>query len=170
MTIKIKNSGSYVSNFNGIPIINKKYSLDVDSDRNKDKQVLGMVYNNGNIEGIQDTLQNYMRKISYNNRSIFDLLRQEHNEVNKIPNIAVKITKAPIMRKKNNNATLIDKQKTRKNNKGISSKLFDFTNLNTISDQSPIQNINPINVPAQKKHTYKKRRKLSTRRKRRTRR
>jgi hypothetical protein len=167
MTIKIKNSGSYVSKLNGAPLINKKYMVDVDSDRKKNKQVIGMLYDNGNIEGVQDTLQNYMKKMSSNNQSIFDLMKNEHSEVNKIPNIAMKITDMP---KKTNNGFFFNKQKTRKNNNGISSKLFEFTNLNSITDIKPInpvQYIKPIYrlaiKPKRKNNSRKKRRRRQTR-------
>ena len=75
MTIKIKDSGSYISKVNGKPIINNQYALDIDSDRNKSNQVIGMVKNDDIVNTMHDSLQNYMNKTSSKNLSIFDLLK-----------------------------------------------------------------------------------------------
>lgn len=130
MTIKIKNSGVYMSSLNGEPVINNQYAIDIDSERNKSKQVIGMVNNNGIIERTQDTLQNYMQKMSSKNQSIFDILKQEHSHLDKVNNVvdlsnpnSNSIASSNVLKK-------IKQQKTRKRgNKynGISSKLFDFT-------------------------------------------
>ena len=95
MTVKIKNSGLYISKVNGKQLVNNQYALDIDSDRKKNKQVIGMFNNNGVINRMHDSLQNYMNKTSSKNQSIFDLLKREHSEVNKIPNIAIKILNNP---------------------------------------------------------------------------
>ena len=63
MTIKIKDSGSYISKVNGKPIINNQYALDIDSDRNKSNQVIGMVKNDDVVNTMHDSLQNYMNKM-----------------------------------------------------------------------------------------------------------
>jgi hypothetical protein len=161
MTVKIKNSGLYISKVNGKSLINNQYTLDIDSDRKKSNQVIGMFNNNGYIERMHDSLQNYMNKTSSKNQSIFDLLKREHSEVNKIPNIAIKILNNPpiqpivsspkkmVINKKN------IKQKTKKRetiHNGISSKLFDFTS--PVLDHEPVKGNNV--------HSRKKKRKRIT--------
>jgi hypothetical protein len=42
MNIKIKNSGSMLSMLNGKPIVHKDYIVDVDSNREKGKKIMGM--------------------------------------------------------------------------------------------------------------------------------
>ena len=148
MTVKIKNSGLYISKVNGKQLVNNQYALDIDSDRKKNKQVIGMFNNNGVINRMHDSLQNYMNKTSSKNQSIFDLLKREHSEVNKIPNIAIKILNNPPIQPIVSTPTsslkkMIMKQKTRKlanSNNGISSKLFDFTNIEQAPNPYPYPN------------------------------
>ena len=149
MVVKIKNSGLYISKLNGKQLVNNQYALDIDSSRQKKKQVLGMFKNNGVVETMHDSFQNYMNKTSSKNQSIFDLLKNERNEISKLPNIVMKIadtsTIMPITPTPSPTSSLkkmIMKQKTRKlanSNNGISSKLFDFTNI----EQAPNPNPNP---------------------------
>ena len=179
MTVKIKKSGSYISKVNGIPLINNQYALDINSDRKNNNQVISMVNNNGIIERKHDSFQNYMNKMSSKNQSIFDLLKSERNEINKIPNISnisnisnivMKVVDSPskpsmlsIPTKISNTINNI-KQKTKKrvtSHNGISSKLFDFTNIAPNPD--PLPNSLP-NIGHN--HSRKKRRKRSTRKNR----
>ena len=152
MVVKIKNSGLYISKLNGKQLVNNQYALDIDSSRQKKKQVLGMFKNNGVVETMHDSFQNYMNKTSSKNQSIFDLLKNERNEISKLPNIVMKIADtSPIMpitpmpitpTPTSSLKKMIMKQKTRKlanSNNGISSKLFDFTNI----EQAPNPNPNP---------------------------
>ena len=164
MTIKIKDSGSYISKVNGKPIINNQYALDIDSDRNKSNQVIGMVKNDDVVNTMHDSLQNYMNKTSSKNLSIFDLLKRERNELSKLPNIVMNIVDSP---PKPSPMKMIMKQKTRKlanNHNGISSKLFDFTNI----EHAPNPNPNPNPNPKLKNiyQTRKRQRKRATRKNR----
>ena len=166
MTIKIKDSGSYISKVNGKPIINNQYALDIDSDRNKSNQVIGMVKNDDVVNTMHDSLQNYMNKTSSKNLSIFDLLKRERNELSKLPNIVMNIVDSP---PKPSPMKMIMKQKTRKlanNHNGISSKLFDFTNIEHAPNLNPNPNPNP--KPKQKNiyQTRKRQRKRATRKNR----
>jgi len=158
MTVKIKKSGHYLSKVNGQPIINNEYAVDIDSERKKNKQVLGMFKNNGIVNTMHDSLQSYMNKMSSKNQSIFDLLKNERDELSKIPNSVMKISDSPpksimpksIMPKSimpimpimpinvmTNAKKMIMKNKTRKLDNGISSKLFDFTNIEQAPDPNP---------------------------------
>jgi len=158
MKVKIKKSGHYLSKVNGQPIINNEYAVDIDSERKKNKQVLGMFKNNGIVNTMHDSLQSYMNKMSSKNQSIFDLLKNERDELSKIPNSVMKISDSPpksimpksIMPKSimpimpimpinvmTNAKKMIMKNKTRKLDNGISSKLFDFTNIEQAPDPNP---------------------------------
>ena len=151
MVVKIKNSGVYLSKVNGKPIINNQYAVDIDSSRQKKKQVLGMFKTNGIVETMHDSLQSYMNKMSSKNQSIFDLLKNERNELSKMPNIVMKISDSPPksgmpinvmpINVMPNAKKMVMKQKTRKLNNGISSKLFDFTNIEQAPDPYPNPNL-----------------------------
>lgn len=162
MTIKIKDSGSYISKVNGKPIINNQYALDIDSDRNKSNQVIGMVKTDDVVNTMHDSLQNYMNKTSSKNLSIFDLLKRERNELSKFPNIVMNIVDSP---PKPSPMKMIMKQKTRKlanNHNGISSKLFDFTNIEHAANPNP----NPKPKLKNIYQTRKRQRKRATRKNR----
>ena len=177
MAVKIKNSGVYLSKVNGQPIVNNQYAVDIDSERKKNKQVLGMFKNNGIVNTMNDSLQSYMNKTSSKNQSIFDLLKNERNELSKLPNSVMKISDGlpkSIMHKSimpimptmymptnANVKKMVMKQKTRKLINGISSKLFDFTNIeqapnpnpNPKSNHKPKSKLKPINKSRKKRIT-----------------
>jgi hypothetical protein len=171
MAVKIKKSGHYLSKVNGQPIINNEYAVDIDSQRKKNKQVLGMFKKNGIVNTMHDSLQSYMNKMSSKNQSIFDLLKNERNELSKIPNSVMNISDSPpksinpinpinIMPMLTNAKKMVMKKKTRKLVNGISSKLFDFTNIEQAPDPNPKPNPKP--KPINKSH--KRRRRRATRR------
>jgi hypothetical protein len=176
MAVKIKKSGHYLSKVNGQPIINNQYAVDIDSERKKNKQVLGMFKNNGIVNTMHDSLQNYMNKMGSKNQSIFDLLKNERNELSKMPNSVMKISDSPPMPIMPSNAMLTmpimpsnakkmaNKQKTRKLVSGISSKLFDFTNIEEAPDPNPKPKPKP--KPKSIYKSYKKRRRRASRRNR----
>uniref|UniRef100_A0A6C0D602 Uncharacterized protein n=1 Tax=viral metagenome TaxID=1070528 RepID=A0A6C0D602_9ZZZZ len=183
MAVKIKKSGHYLSKVNGQPIINNEYAVDIDSERKKNKQVLGMFKTNGIVKTMHDSLQNYMNKTSSKNQSIFDLLKNERNELSKMPNSVMKISDSPpksIMPKSimpsmptmpsmpinvmTNAKKMIMKNKTRKLVSGISSKLFDFTNIEEAPDPNPKPKPKP--KPKSIYKSYKKRRRRASRRNR----
>jgi len=174
MNIKIKNSGSMLSMLNGKPIVHKDYIVDVDSKREKGKKVMGMFNDNGIVNKIdEDTLQSYMKKMSFKNQSLFDILKQEHGLLNKmlpIPNKMATLTSATLRPATLTSATLIpkklfsSKEKTKKRalpHNGISSKIFNFSTLNSIAETAPNPNPNP--KLSHKMHTRKKRRRNRTR-------
>jgi hypothetical protein len=178
MNIKIKNSGSMLSMLNGKPIVHKDYIVDVDSKREKGKKVMGMFNDNGIVNKIdEDTLQSYMKKMSFKNQSLFDILKQEHGLVNKMLPITKKmatLVSATLRPATLRPATLIpkklfsSKEKTKKRalpHNGISSKIFNFSTLNSIAETAPNPNPNPNPNPklSHKMHTCKKRRRNRTR-------
>jgi hypothetical protein len=175
MALKIKKSGHYLSKVNGQPIINNEYAVDIDSERKKNKQVLGMFKNNGIVNTMHDSLQSYMNKMSSKNQSIFDLLKNERNELSKIPISVMNISDSPpksinpinvnpinVMPMLTNAKKMVMKKKTRKLVNGISSKLFDFTNIERAPDPNPKPNPKPKPKPINISH--KRRRRRATRR------
>ena len=163
MNIKIKNSGSMLSMLNGKPIVHKDYIVDVDSNREKGKKIMGMFNDNGIVNKIEeDTLQGYMKKMSSKNLSLFDILKQEHGVVNKaltIPKKMATLMPATLMPKKLFGSK--SKEKTKKRAlpyNGISSKIFNFSTLNAIAETAP----NPNPKLSHKMHTRKKRRRNRT--------
>jgi len=183
MAVKIKKSGHYLSKVNGQPIINNEYAVDIDSQRKKNKQVLGMFKNNGIVNTMHDSLQSYMNKMSSKNQSIFDLLKNERNELSKIPISVMNISDSPpksiiptntmltnimpinvnpinVKPMLTNAKKMVMKKKTRKLVNGISSKLFDFTNI----EQAPDPNPKPNPKPKPINKSYKRRRRRATRR------
>jgi len=168
MNIKIKNSGSMLSMLNGKPIVHKDYIVDVDSKREKGKKIMGMFNDNGIVNKIEeDTLQGYMKKMSSKNQSLFDILKQEHGVVNKaltIPKkmatlVSATLKPATLMPKKLFSSK--SKEKTKKRAlpyNGISSKIFNFSDLNAIAETAP----NPNPKLNHKMHTRKKRRRNRT--------
>ena len=103
--------------------------------------------------------------MSSKNSSIFDLIKKERKDLHNIPNI----TQVPNMITK---MIMPKKQNTKKiTNNGISSKLFEFTNMNTIIDHNPKHNPNPLSKYLYKSlhaniRSRKKRRKKETRKRR----
>ena len=167
MNIKIKNSGSMLSMLNGKPIVHKDYIVDVDSNREKGKKIMGMFNDNGIVNKIEeDTLQGYMKKMSSKNQSLFDILKQEHGVVNKaltIPKKMATLVSATLMPKKLFGSN--SKEKTKKRalpHNGISSKLFNFSALNAIAETAPNPNPNINPKLSHKMHTRKKRRRNRT--------
>ena len=184
MALKIKKTGHYLSKVNGQPIINDEYAVDIDSERKKNKQVLGMFKKNGIVNTMHDSLQSYMNKMSSKNQSIFDLLKNERNELSKIPNpnIVMNISDSPpksinsinpinpmltnimpinvnpinVNPMLTNAKKMVMKKKTRKLVNGISSKLFDFTNIEQAPDPKPKPKPKPN--PINKSHKRRRRR------------
>ena len=175
MNIKIKNSGSMLSMLNGKPIVHKDYIVDVDSNREKGKKIMGMFNDNGKVNKIEeDTLQGYMKKMSSKNQSLFDILKQEHGLVNKALTIPKKMATLmpatlmpamlkPAMLKPKKFFSSKSKEKTKKRalpHNGISSKIFNFSTLNAIAETAPNPNPNP--KLRHMMHTRKKRRRTRT--------
>ena len=158
MNIKIKNSGSMLSMLNGKPVLHKDYIVDVDTNREKGKKIIGLFNDNGKVNTIgEDTLQGYMKKMSLKNQSLFDILKQEHGTVNNL----LTIPKKMVMPKKLMSSKSKSKEKTKKRDlvhNGISSKIFNFTNLNNLA--------NPETRVLQTMLTRKKRRRKQSRKRR----
>ena len=104
MSLRVLSSGSHQQIVNGKNIVNKRYGLSMDTNRNKSKQVQALVVNNNKQYKFQDSLEHFLRKMSSNKSSLFDLLEKEKE-------------KAVASNKKSN--ILIESRETRKATKAI---------------------------------------------------
>ena len=91
MSLRVLSSGSHQQIVNGKNIVNKRYGLSMDTNRNKSKQVQALVVNNNKQYKFQDSLEHFLRKMSSNKSSLFDLLEKEKEAVasNIKPNILI---------------------------------------------------------------------------------
>ena len=107
MSLRVLSSGSHQQIVNGKNIVNKRYGLSMDTNRNKSKQVQALVVNNNKQYKFQDSLEHFLRKMSSNKSSLFDLLEKEKE-------------KAVASNIKSN--ILIESRETRKATKAIKAK------------------------------------------------
>ena len=77
MSLRVLSSGSHQQIVNGKNIVNKRYGVSMDTNRNKSKQVQALVVNNNKQYKFQDSLEHFLRKMSSNNSSLFNLLEKE---------------------------------------------------------------------------------------------
>ena len=91
MSLRVLSSGSHQQIVNGKNIVNKRYGVSMDTNRNKSKQVQALVVNNNKQYKFQDSLEHFLRKMSSNKSSLFDLLEKEKEAVasNKKSNILI---------------------------------------------------------------------------------
>ena len=106
MSLRVLSSGSHQQIVNGKNIVNKRYGVSMDTNRNKSKQVQALVVNNNKQYKFQDSLEHFLRKMSSNKSSLFELLEKEKEAVasNRKSNI------------------LIESRETRKAKKAIKAK------------------------------------------------
>lgn len=81
MSFRVLSSGSHQQIVNGKNIVNKRYGVSMDTNRNKSKQVQALVVNNNKQYKFQDSLEHFLRKMSSNKSSLFDLLEKEKKAV-----------------------------------------------------------------------------------------
>jgi SUMO ligase MMS21 Smc5/6 complex component len=77
MSLQVLSRGSHQQIVNGKNIVNKHYGVSLDTNRNKSKQVQALVVNNNKQYKFQDSLEHFLRKMSSNKSSLFDLLEKE---------------------------------------------------------------------------------------------
>lgn len=81
MSLRVLSSGSHQQIVNGKNIVNKRYGVSMDTNRNKSKQVQALVVNNNKQYKFQDSLEHFLRKMSSNKSSLFELLEKEKKAV-----------------------------------------------------------------------------------------
>ena len=92
MSLRVLSSGSHQQNVNGKNIVNKHYGVSMDTNRDKSKQVQALVVDNNKQYKFQDSLEHFLRKMSSNKSSLFELLEKEKKAVasNRKSNILIK--------------------------------------------------------------------------------
>jgi|UniRef100_A0A6C0CEE2 hypothetical protein len=77
MSLQVISRGSHQKIVDGKNIVNKHYGVSLDTNRNKSKQVQALVVDNKKQYKFQDSLEHFLRKMSSNKSSLFDLLEKE---------------------------------------------------------------------------------------------
>ena len=77
MSLQVLSRGSHQQIVNGKNIVNKHYGVSLDTNRNKSKQVQALIVNNNKQYKFQDSLEHFLRKMTSNKASLFDLLEKE---------------------------------------------------------------------------------------------
>jgi hypothetical protein len=77
MSLQVISRGSHQKIVDGKNIVNKHYGVSLDTNRNKSKQVQALVVDNKKQYKFQDSLGHFLRKMSSNKSSLFDLLEKE---------------------------------------------------------------------------------------------
>lgn len=87
MSLQVLSRGSHQQIVNGKNIVNKHYGVSLDTNRNKSKQVQALVVDNKKQYKFQDSLEHFLRKMSSNKYSLFDLLEKEKEKEHTVNNI-----------------------------------------------------------------------------------
>ena len=77
MSLQVLSRGSHQQIVNGKNIVNKHYGVILDTNRNKSNQVQALIVNNNKQYKFQDSLEHFLRKMTSNKASLFDLLEKE---------------------------------------------------------------------------------------------
>jgi len=77
MSLQVISRGSHQKIVDGKNIVNKHYGVSLDTNRNKSKQLQAVVVDNKKQYKFQDSLEHFLRKMSSNKSSLFDLLEKE---------------------------------------------------------------------------------------------
>ena len=153
MSLKFVTNKTYLENVNGLKNF-EEFNINYDSNRDKNKQVKASFNKNGKKYQVEDSLQKFMNTMPKSSNSIFDLLKNDlHESKKKNMNL-----------KKNRNRNVsgnVSRNVSRKSskvkyrvNRGITSKLFDYT-----EEELPNDYIHKINISNKhklkhgKKHT-----------------
>ena len=101
MSLQVLTRGSHQQIVNGKNIVDKHYDVSLDTNRNKSKQVKALVVSNNKHYKFQDSLEHFLRKMSSNKSSLFDLLEKEKEAAasNKKSNILIESREARKARK-----------------------------------------------------------------------
>lgn len=93
MPILINTSGRHLQSVNGENVMDKKFGINIDSARNEDNQVMAVISDDGKKYAMQDSLQQFIKKMSNNDNSIFKLLKKEEQHSRNIPRLSVGVCK-----------------------------------------------------------------------------
>ena len=117
MSLQVVTQGSHQQIVNGKNIVNKQYGVSLDTNRPKSKQVNALVINNNKEYKFQDSLEHFLRKMSSNNSSLFNLLKKEKKlSTLSNPHYQLKLNSESVQPIKAKKKSKLEKQ-TRKANK-----------------------------------------------------
>ena len=156
MPLKILSSGRHTKNINGENVMDKKFGIDIDTERDDSQQVNAMVNQDEKKYALQDSLQNFLQKMSNNDNSLFKLLKKEELQ-SKNPVAPISVCKKKVepsmtivykakkpgklrttFKKLPENVKRIGKKKSKTQyKKGISEKLFDSDSCLLYTSPSP---------------------------------
>ena len=106
MSLQVLTRGSHQQIVNGKQIVNKRYGVSMDNN-----QVNGVVIDNNKQYKFHDSLEHFLKKLSSNKLSLFDLLEQEKS----LSNLSNSHDKSKHKHKHKSKPKLImDAKKTRK--------------------------------------------------------
>jgi hypothetical protein len=77
MPLQVVTHGTNQQFINGIPVVNKRYNLSLDTKRSKSKQVNADIIDNDKHYKLQDSLEHFLQKMSSKKLSLFDFLENE---------------------------------------------------------------------------------------------
>lgn len=96
MPLKVLSIGREKKIINGNPVVNRNFNIDIDSQRNENKQVNALIQDENIQYQMQDSLGNFLSRLNNNNNSLFTLLKKDERIVKKpdfISNLKKKIRK-----------------------------------------------------------------------------
>ena len=180
MPLKILSSGRHTKNINGENVIDKKFGIDIDTKRDDSQQVNAMVNQDEKKYALQDSLQNFLQKMSNNDNSLFKLLKKEELQ-SKNPVAPISICKKKVepsmtivykakkprklrttFKKLAENVKRIGKKKSKTQyKKGISEKLFDSDSDEDIieNDELVTEKVKKVKGKSRQSHENKQSRK-----------
>jgi len=81
MPLKVISIGTEKKIINGNPVVNRNFNIDIDSQRNEDKQVNALIQDENIQYQMQDSLGNFLSRLNNNNNSLFTLLKKDERRV-----------------------------------------------------------------------------------------
>lgn len=81
MPLKVISIGTEKKIINGNPVVNRNFNIDIDSQRNEDKQVNALIQDENIQFQMQDSLGNFLSRLNNNNNSLFTLLKKDERRV-----------------------------------------------------------------------------------------
>ena len=81
MPLKVLSIGTEKKIINGNPVVDRNFNIDIDSQRNTDKQVNALIEDKNIQYQMQDSLGNFLSRLNNNNNSLFTLLKKNERKV-----------------------------------------------------------------------------------------
>ena len=124
MPLKVLSIGTEKKIINGNPVVDRNFNIDIDSQRNTDKQVNALIEDKNIQYQMQDSLGNFLSRLNNNNNSLFTLLKKNERKVKRsdfLSNLKKKMRKK-LKQKQKKNKLISRETKKRKKRKETRSK------------------------------------------------